>query len=54
VTILGYSSSWKPIDEIFAQDEYESAMNKVIKNLKITPEFEALDQKAICLFFDKD
>lgn len=29
-------------------------MNKVIKNLKITPEFEALDQKAICLFFDKD
>lgn len=39
VTILGYSSTWKPGSELLKSNEEKSTYDKLLKELKISPEF---------------
>jgi len=39
VTILGYSSTWKPSSELLKSNEEKDAYDKILKEVKISPEF---------------
>lgn len=54
VTILGYSSSWKPGAELLKNSDDKGTYDKILKELKISPEFTDPKQKALTLFYDKD
>jgi hypothetical protein len=52
VTILGYSDSWKP-SEILLPGKNNDEIEKIIKKLRLYPEFTDPKQKAVALFYDK-
>jgi len=54
VTILGYSSTWKPASELLKNQDELSNYDKILKELKISPEFTDPKQKALTLFYDKN
>lgn len=54
VTVLGYSSSWKEAQALFAADGNDEERNKTLKKLNMSPEFTDAKQMAVALFYDKN
>jgi len=54
VNVLGYSSSWKEAQALFAADHSTTERNKTLKKLHLSPEFTDAKQMAVALFYDKN
>lgn len=54
VTILGYSSTWKPPSELLKNHDEKSNYDKILRELKISTEFTDPKQKALTLYYSKD
>lgn len=54
VTIIGYSSTLKQKTELLKPSEDTDTYNKILQNLKISPEFTDPKQMAIALFYNKN
>jgi len=54
VTVLGYSSTWKPVSELIKPGQGRSEYDKVLQSLRLTPEFTDAKQMALALFYDKE
>ena len=52
VTILGYSSTWKPSEQLSGKST--SDIDDLIKKMRFYPELTDPKQKAVALFYDKN
>jgi hypothetical protein len=54
VICLGFSSVWNTPERLFKGKTCADEFSKKLSSVRLTPEFNSVDQKVVALFYDKD
>jgi hypothetical protein len=54
VIVLGYSDTWQPAEKLIGTKKNVDDLGKILRGVRITPDFSGPKQQVVALFYDKN